>query len=70
LTPLDRRELATVRDDEVCAVPGVGPGVALTYRATVERLQHIMPCAIARSGKQEFMGRYYRFHDRRLVRTK
>ena len=38
---LHRRVLAVVRDDEVCrrlmTVPGVGPVVALTYRATVER---------------------------------
>src|SRR5258705_5195031 len=36
---LHRRLLAIVRDDEVCrrlmTAPGVGPGVALTYRATV-----------------------------------
>src|ERR1700745_3798136 len=37
---LHRRLLTTVRDDEVCqrlmTVPGVGPVVALTYRATVD----------------------------------
>ena len=37
---LHRRVLATVRDDKVCrrlmTVPGVGPVVALTYRATVD----------------------------------
>jgi transposase len=37
---LHRRVLAVVRDDEVCrrlmTVPGVGPVVALTYRATVD----------------------------------
>jgi transposase len=37
---LHRRLLATVRDDEVChrlmTTPGVGPVVALTYRATVD----------------------------------
>jgi transposase len=37
---LPRRLLAIVRDDEVCrrlmTVPGVGPVVALTYRATVD----------------------------------
>jgi transposase len=37
---LHRRLLAIVRDDEVCrrlmTVPGVGPVVALTYRATVD----------------------------------
>src|SRR5215471_20202164 len=37
---LHRRLLAVVRDDDVCrrlmTVPGVGPIVALTYRATVD----------------------------------
>jgi transposase len=37
---LHRRVVAAVRDDEVCrrlmTVPGVGPVVALTYRATVD----------------------------------
>jgi transposase len=37
---LHRRVLTIVRDDEVCrrlmTVPGVGPVVALTYRATVD----------------------------------
>ena len=37
---LHRRLLAIVRDDEVCrrlmTSPGVGPVVALTYRATVD----------------------------------
>ena len=37
---LQRRLLAIVRDDEVCrrlmTVPGVGPVVSLTYRATVD----------------------------------
>ena len=37
---LHRRLLAIVRDDDVCrrlmTTPGVGPGVALTYRATVD----------------------------------
>ena len=37
---LQRRVLAVVRDDEVCrrlmTIPGVGPVVALTYRATVD----------------------------------
>jgi len=40
LVILHRRLLAVVRDDEVCrrlmTVPGVGPVVALTYRATVD----------------------------------
>src|SRR5262249_31952800 len=37
---LHRRLLAIVRDDDVCrrlmTVPGVGAGVAVTYRATVD----------------------------------
>jgi transposase len=37
---LHRRLLAIVRDDEVCrrlmTIPGVGPVVALSYRATVD----------------------------------
>jgi transposase len=40
LAVLHRRLLAIVRDDEVCrrlmTVPGVGPVVALTFRATVD----------------------------------
>jgi transposase len=40
ITVLHRHVLAIVRDDEVCrrlmTVPGVGPVVALTYRATVD----------------------------------
>jgi transposase len=40
ITVLHRRLLAIVKDDEVCrrlmTVPGVGPVVALTYRATVD----------------------------------
>jgi transposase len=40
LAILHRRVLAIVRDDDVCrrlmTVPGVGPVVALTYRATVD----------------------------------
>jgi transposase len=40
LSILHRRLLAIVRDDDVCrrlmTVPGVGPVVALTYRATVD----------------------------------
>jgi transposase len=39
-TLIERCELAIVRDDEVCrrlmTVPGVGPVVALTYRAAVD----------------------------------
>jgi transposase len=37
---LHRRLLAILRDDDVCrrlmTIPGVGPGVALTFRATVD----------------------------------
>jgi transposase len=37
---LHRRLLAIVRDDEVCrrlmTIPGIGPVVALTYRASVD----------------------------------
>jgi len=40
IVSLHRRLLAIVRDDEVCrrlmTTPGVGPMVALTYRATVD----------------------------------
>jgi transposase len=40
LAILHRRVLAIVRDDDVCrrlmTVPGVGPVVTLTYRATVD----------------------------------
>ena len=49
---LHRRLLAIVRDDEVCrrlmTTPGVGPVVALTYRATVD--------APARFRKSKFLG--------------
>ena len=42
---LHRRLLAIVREDDVCrrlmTVPGVGPVVALTYRATVDVLSLI-----------------------------
>ena len=40
IVALHRRLLAIVRDDDVCrrlmTVPGVGPVVSLTYRATVD----------------------------------
>jgi transposase len=40
ISVLHRRLLAIVRDDEVCqrlmTIPGVGPVVALTYRATID----------------------------------
>jgi transposase len=53
---LHRRLLAIVRDDEVCrrlmTTPGVGPVVALTYRATVDvparfRKSNVLPPPIA-----------------------
>ena len=74
-----RRLLAIVRDDEVCrrlmTVPGVGPVVALTYRATVDvpggaqaslqRQQHDLPqadsCSAAKSGR--FNGEILRLGD-------
>ena len=46
LVILHRRLLAIVRDDEracqrLMTTPGVGPVVALTYRATVERARSV-----------------------------
>jgi hypothetical protein len=42
---LHRRLLAIARDDDVCrrlmTTPGVGPVVALTYRATIAALQRL-----------------------------
>jgi transposase len=49
---LHRRLLAIVRDDEVCrrlmTTPGVGPVVALTYRATVD-----VPARFRKSNQSE-----------------
>ena len=73
-----RRLLAIVRDDEVCrrlmTVPGVGPVVSLTYRATVDvpaRFQKSksvgavfgLTCAKYQSGEVEWSGRISRCGD-------
>jgi transposase len=73
-----RRLLAIVRDDEVCrrlmTVPGVGPVVALTYRATVDvpaRFRNSkavgavfgLTCAKYQSGESERSGRISRCGD-------
>ena len=51
---MHRRLLAIVRDDEVCrrlmTTPGVGPVVALTYRATVDVPARFRKSQISRSG--------------------
>jgi hypothetical protein len=50
----NRRLLAIVRHDEVCrrlmTVPGVGPVVALTYRATVDVPARFPALQVGRSG--------------------
>jgi len=73
-----RRLLAIVRDDEVCrrlmTVPGVGPVVSLTYRATVDvpaRFRNSkavgavfgLTCAKHQSGEVEWSGRISRCGD-------
>lgn len=73
-----RRLLAIVRDDEVCrrlmAVPGVGPVVSLTYRATVDVPARFhksksvgavfgLTCAKYQSGEVEWSGRISRCGD-------
>ena len=73
-----RRLLAIVRDDEVCrrlmTVPGVGPVVALTYRATVDvpaRFRNSkavgavfgLTCSKYQSGESERSGRISRCGD-------
>jgi transposase len=73
-----RRLLAIVRDDEVCrrlmTVPGVGPVVALTYRATVDVPARFrksksvgavfgLTCAKHQSGESERSGRISRCGD-------
>src|SRR5213079_2516739 len=75
---LHRRLLAIVRDDEVCrrlmTVPGVGPVVSLTYRATVDvpaRFQKSksvggvfgLTCAKYQSGEIDQSGRISRCGD-------
>ena len=56
---LHRRLLAIVREDEVCrrlmTIPGVGPVVALTYRATVD---------VPAERVDEFQGAWSRLHTR------
>ena len=73
-----RRLLTTVRDDEVCrrlmTVPGVGPVVSLTYRATVDVPARFhksksvgavfgLTCAKYQSGEVEWSGRISRCGD-------
>src|SRR5476651_1617931 len=73
-----RRLLAIVRDDEVCRrlmmVPGVGPVVSLTYRATVDVPARFhksksvgavfgLTCAKYQSGEVEWSGRISRCGD-------
>jgi transposase len=73
-----RRLLAIVRDDEVCrrlmTVPGVGPVVALTYRATVDVPARFrkskavgavfgLTCSKYQSGEVEWSGRISRCGD-------
>ena len=75
---LHRRLLAIVRDDEVCrrlmTTPGVGPVVALTYRATVDVPARFrksksvgavfgLTCAKYQSGEVERSGRISRCGD-------
>jgi transposase len=75
---LHRRLLAIVRDDEVCrrlmTTPGVGPVVALTYRATVDVPARFrksksvgavfgLTCAKYQSGESERSGRISRCGD-------
>ena len=75
---LHRRVLAIVRDDEVCrrlmTTPGVGPVVALTYRATVDVPARFrksksvgavfgLTCAKYQSGELDWSGRISRCGD-------
>ena len=73
---LHRRLLAIVRDDEVCrrlmTTPGVGPVVALTYRATVDvparfrkskAVGRVVTCAKYQSGEVDRNGRISRCGD-------
>jgi transposase len=78
-----RRLLAIVRDDEVCrrlmTVPGVGPVVSLTYRATVDAPARFhksksvgalfgLTCAKYQSGEVEWSGRISHCGDE-MMRT-
>ena len=74
---LHRRLLAIVREDEVCrrlmTIPGVGPVVALTYRATVDVPARFrkskavgasgLTCARYQSGEIDWSGRISRCGD-------
>src|SRR3974377_1031159 len=75
---LHRRLLAIVRDDEVCrrlmTVPGVGPVVSLTYRATVDVAARFrksksvgavfgLTCAKYQSGEVDWSGKISRCGD-------
>src|SRR3974390_2785485 len=75
---LHRRVLAIVRDDDVCrrlmTTPGVGPVVALTYRATVDFPARFrksksvgavfgLTCAKYQSGESDWSGRISRCGD-------
>jgi transposase len=75
---LHRRLLAIVRDDDVCrrlmTIPGVGPVVALTYRATVDVPARFrksksvgavfgLTCAKYQSGESDWSGRISRCGD-------
>jgi transposase len=75
---LHRRLLAIVRDDEVCrrlmTIPGVGPVVSLTYRATVDVPARFrksktvgavfgLTCAKYQSGEIDWSGRISRCGD-------
>ena len=75
---LHRRLLTIVRDDEVCrrlmTIPGVGPVVALTYRATVDVPARFrksksvgavfgLTCAKYQSGEIDWSGRISRCGD-------
>ena len=80
---LHRRLLAIVRDDEVCrrlmTTPGVGPVVALTYRATVDvparfrKCKSVgavfgLTCSKCQSGEIDWSGRISRCGDE-MMRT-
>src|ERR1700726_3010234 len=83
LVILHRRLLAIVRDDEVCqrlmTTPGVGPVVALTYRATVDVPARFrksksvgavfgLTCSKYQSGEIDWSGRISRCGDE-MMRT-
>jgi transposase len=80
---LHRRLLAIVREDEVCrrlmTTPGVGPVVALTYRATVDVPARFrkpksvgavfgLTCSRYQSGEIDWSGKISRYGDE-MMRT-